>query len=65
VSGPLPDFWSNLRAELAAGRAVGRPQRGAGYAALTGGVVVGFTMLAEGASHGFEQVRGLGAWAPG
>jgi H+/Cl- antiporter ClcA len=64
VSGPLPDFWSNLRAELAAGRAWVDRAVVLAYAALTGGVVVGFTMLAETASHGFEQVRGLGALGP-
>jgi H+/Cl- antiporter ClcA len=64
VSGPLPDFWSNLRAELAAGRAWVDRAVVLAYAALTGGVVVGFTMLAETASHGFEMVRGLGALGP-
>jgi H+/Cl- antiporter ClcA len=64
VSGPLPDFWSNLRAELAAGRAWVDRAVVLAYAALTGGVVVGFTMLAEAASHGFELVRGLGALGP-
>ena len=64
MSGPSPDFWSNLRAELAAGRAWVDRAVVLAYAALTGGVVVGFTMLAEGASHGFEMVRGLGALGP-
>ena len=35
-----------------------------GYAVLTGGIVVGFTFLAEAASHGFERLRGLGPYAP-
>ena len=31
---------------------------------LTGLLVVGFTLLAEAASHGFERIRGLGAYGP-
>ena len=34
------------------------------YAAATGLVVVGFTLLAEAASHGFEQLRSAGPWGP-
>lgn len=34
------------------------------YAALTGLVVVGFTFLAEAASHAFERLRGLDPLAP-
>ena len=32
-------------------------------AAATGGLVVGFTLLAEAASHGFEQLRQASPWA--
>jgi H+/Cl- antiporter ClcA len=31
---------------------------------LTGAVVVGFTLLAEAASHGFAAIRGMTTWAP-
>lgn len=59
-----PDFWRNLRNELAAGphwvdRAVVLA-----YAVVTGLVVVGFTFVAEAASEGFEHVRGLGEYGP-
>ena len=59
-----PDFWRNLREELAAGRQWVDRSVVLGYAALTGLVVVGFTLLAEAASHGFEQMRTSHAWAP-
>ena len=59
-----PDFWRNLREELAAGRHWVDRSVVLGYAALTGLVVVGFTLLAEAASHGFEQMRSGHAWAP-
>ena len=59
-----PDFWRNLREELAAGRQWVDRSVVLGYAALTGLVVVGFTLLAEAASHGFEQMRSGHAWAP-
>lgn len=60
-----PDFWRNLRDELSAGarwidRAVVLL-----FAAATGAVVVGFTLLAEAASHAFTWVAGatqLGPW---
>jgi len=55
-----PDFWRNLRAELAAGpqwidRAVVLA-----YAAATGLVVVAFTLLSEAASDGFTRLREWG-----
>ena len=56
-----PEFWRNLLAELQAGRQW--VDRGVvlGFAALTGLLVVGFTLLAEAASHGFRQVE---QWGP-
>jgi H+/Cl- antiporter ClcA len=62
-----PDFWRNLRAELSGGqhwidRAVVLT-----YAAATGLVVVGFTLLADVASEGFDHLRHLGkfgGWLP-
>ncbi len=56
-----PEFWRNLLAELQAGRQW--IDRGVvlGFAALTGLLVVGFTLLAEAASHGFRQVE---LWGP-
>jgi len=59
-----PDFWRNLREELAAGRQWVDRSVVLAYAAVTGGVVVAFTLLAEAASHGFEQMRGATAWTP-
>ena len=67
-----PDFWRNLRNELAcAAQWIDRAVVLA-YAAATGLVVVGFTLLAQAASHGFEQLRSWGeygtwftlAWTP-
>lgn len=57
IHGVEPEFWHNLRAELAAlhhwfDRAVVLA-----YAAATGLMVVAFTLLAEAASSGFEQLR--------
>jgi H+/Cl- antiporter ClcA len=57
-----PDFWKSLRAELASGaqwidRAVVLV-----YAAATGLVVVGFTLLTEAAAEGFEMLRHAGEW---
>jgi H+/Cl- antiporter ClcA len=60
----VPDFWQRLLAELAAGRQWVDRAVVLGFAALTGLVVVGFTLLAEAASHGFEQLRGLGTHGP-
>ncbi|MBL8349763.1 MAG: chloride channel protein [Burkholderiaceae bacterium] len=56
-----PDFWRNLRAELSAGRQWIDRAVVLACAAATGGVVVGFTLLAEAASHGFQQ---LAQWGP-
>lgn len=58
-----PDFWRNLREELAAGRHWVDRSVVLGYAALTGGVVVGFTLLSEAASHAFASLRGVHPWA--
>lgn len=67
-----PDFWRNLRNELASGAQWIDRAVVLAYAAATGLVVVGFTLLAEAASHGFEQLRSWGeygtwftlAWTP-
>ncbi|MEQ1686615.1 MAG: chloride channel protein [Burkholderiaceae bacterium] len=62
-----PDFWRNLRSELAGGQHWIDRAVVLAYAALTGLVVVGFTLLAEAASEAFEQVRHFGefgAWLP-
>ena len=55
-----PEFWRNLRRELAAGRLWLDRATVLVYAALTGLLVVGFTLLAEAASNGFELLRGVG-----
>ena len=55
-----PDFWRNLRAELLAGRQWIDRAVVLAWAAVTGLVVVGFTLLAEAASHGFAQLSGWG-----
>jgi len=62
--GPDPDFWGNLRAELALGRQW--IDRGVvlAYAIGTGLLVVGFTLLAEGATWLFQQLRRSHEWAP-
>jgi H+/Cl- antiporter ClcA len=59
-----PDFWRNLRDELALGRQWVDRSIVLGYAVLTGAVVVLFTLLAEGAHHVFMALRGSHAWAP-
>jgi H+/Cl- antiporter ClcA len=59
-----PEFWHNLRDELVAGRQWLDRAIVLAYAALTGAVVVGFTLLAEAASHGFASLTGSAAWAP-
>ncbi len=61
------DFWRNVRQDLAAGpqwrdRAVVLT-----YAVITGLVVVGFTLLSEVASTGFDHIvhfDGIGPWLP-
>ena len=60
-----PDFWRNLRTEFAPGRHWTDRAVVLAYAALTGGVVVLFTLLAELASHSFESLRGHSDWGPG
>lgn len=59
-----PDFWRNLGRELAAGRQWIDRAIVLSYAAVTGLVVVGFTLLAEHASHAFEALRQLHPYAP-
>lgn len=59
-----PDFWRHVREEFAAGRPWIDRAVVLSYAAATGLVVVGFTLLAEAASHGFASLRGLGAVGP-
>ncbi|MDP3084041.1 MAG: chloride channel protein [Rubrivivax sp.] len=56
-----PDFWRNIRAELAGGRHWVDRAVVLAYAAATGLVVVGFTMLADAASAGFDSLRGWGS----
>ena len=50
MSNHQPDFWDNLRRELAAGRQWMDRAVVLAFAAATGLVVVGFTLLAESAS---------------
>ncbi|MEO6407528.1 MAG: chloride channel protein [Burkholderiaceae bacterium] len=64
VRGIDPDFWRNLRGELVAGRQWIDRAVVLTYAALTGLVVVGFTLLSEAASHGFGQLRASGTFGP-
>ncbi len=59
-----PDFWRNLRLELAGGRQWLDRAVVLGYAVVTGLLVVGFALLAEAAHHGFEQLRGIGRYGP-
>lgn len=59
-----PDFWRNLRSELAAGPHWADRAVVLAYSVVTGLVVVGFTLAAEAASEGFAHLRQLGAWGP-
>jgi len=59
-----PDFWRNLRDELAAGRQWVDRAVVLGFAALTGLVVVCFTLLSEAAHNLFMALRGSHEWAP-
>ena len=62
-----PDFWRNLRAQLASGAQWIDRAVVFAYAAATGLVVVGFTLLTEAASDGFERLRhsgDIGPWLP-
>ncbi|WP_418318677.1 chloride channel protein [Piscinibacter sakaiensis] len=58
----LPDFWSNLKAELAGGHQWRDRVVVLAYAVATGLTVVGFTMLAEAASEFFFHLRALDPW---
>jgi H+/Cl- antiporter ClcA len=62
-----PDFWRNLRKELAPGGHWLDRMVVLAYAAATGLVVVGFTLLTEAASEGFDRLRhasAIGPWLP-
>ena len=59
-----PEFWRNLQLELLAGRQWVDRAIVLAYAALTGALVVGFTLLTEGASHSFAAVTAMAAWTP-
>lgn len=58
-----PDLWRNLQREILAGRQWVDRALVLGYAVVTGLVVVGFTLLADVASHGFDSLRRLGVYA--
>jgi H+/Cl- antiporter ClcA len=60
-----PDFWRNLRGELAFGRQWVDRAVVLTYAVVTGLVVVVFTLVSERASEAFMHLRGAGAWGPG
>lgn len=55
-----PEFWSNLRGEVLAGRQWIDRGIVLAYAAATGLVVVAFTFLAEGAAHAFGLLEQAG-----
>ena len=57
-----PDFWVNLRQELLAGRQWIDRAVVLAFAALSGLIVVGFTLLAEEASRGFVDIQRQGTW---
>lgn len=57
-----PAFWRNLHGELSAGRQWADRSIVLIYAGITGLVVVGFTLLAEAASHAFAALSSWGAW---
>lgn len=59
-----PDFWRNLGRELQSSRQWADRAVVLGFAVATGLVVVGFTLLAEAASHAFEGLRRLHPLAP-
>jgi H+/Cl- antiporter ClcA len=59
-----PEFWHHLRDEFA-GRQWFDRALVLGYTALTGLVVVAFTVLADAASRGFDLLRGATAIGPG
>ncbi len=67
MTDPSPDFWRNVRHEMAAGRQWRDRAVVLAYAAITGLVVVGFTLLAEAAGSGFEallRIAVVGPWLP-
>lgn len=57
-----PEFWRNLQTELTAGRQW--LDRGVVlvFAAAAGLLIVGFTLVAEQASHAFATIQGGGGW---
>lgn len=64
VHGIAPDFWGNLQREIRPSRQWADRAVVLGYAAATGLVVVGFTLLAESASHAFERAQRVHPLAP-
>ena len=52
-----PEFWRNLQRELLAGRQWLDRAIVLAFAAATGAIVVGFTLLAEAATHGFQRLQ--------
>jgi len=57
-----PAFWDSVAQELRAGRIWVDRAVVLGYAVITGLVVVGFTLLAEAASHAFGRLQKAGSW---
>jgi hypothetical protein len=58
-----PEFWRNLRHEMLAGRQWADRAIVLAMAVATGAIVVGFTLLAEAAIHGFRLIEGWGSTA--
>ena len=58
-----PEFWRKLGAELSSIRPWIDRGIVLAYAALTGLIVVGFTFLAEAATHGFAALTQSGEYA--
>lgn len=59
-----PDFWRNLKREFLAGCQWFDRAIVLAFAAATGAILVGFTLLAEAAIHGFRQVESRGEHGP-
>lgn len=59
-----PEFWNNLRVELSAGRQWMDRAIVLFHAALAGGLVVVFTLLAEAGTGLFIKLRAIHPWAP-
>ena len=57
-----PEFWRNLQTELTAGRQWLNRGVVLMFAAAAGLLVVGFTLLAEAASHAFASLQTGGSW---